>query len=230
MRHPFETPEIPPLARCHLGQVVDVSRISQSGKLSVRLLTYDGVTSQDAAIEARLVVPFAGDGRGAFFVPDVGDEVLVEFVNADSRQAVVVGALWSGRRRVPESLGGAGDRVDRWSFQGRYGTRVAIIEEDRSRCTIELRTAGGVRATLTDENGGKIELEAAGSTLTIDSQGVAIATGNRISMDASQFDVSAGQVSISSAVSQIAGLTLCDFVQTGTAVASTYTPGAGNIL
>jgi uncharacterized protein involved in type VI secretion and phage assembly len=230
MRHPFEPPDVSPLARCHLAEVVDVSRVGDSGKLSVRLLTYDGVTAHDAPIEARLVVPFAGDGRGAFLVPDVGDEVLVEFVNADPRQAVVVGALWSGRRRVPDALGGDASRVDRWSLQGRFGTRIAIVERERAKCTIELRTAGGVRATLTDENGGKIELEAAGSTLRIDSEGISLTTGNRVGIDASQVEASAGQVNISSAVSQIAGLTLCDFVQTGTAVASTYTPGAGNVL
>ena len=48
-------------------------------------------------------------------IPDIDDEVLVSFVNGDPRQPIVIGGLWSGSADVPESLGGGGDSVDRWT-------------------------------------------------------------------------------------------------------------------
>jgi uncharacterized protein involved in type VI secretion and phage assembly len=173
-------------------------------------------------------VPFAGDRSGAFFVPDVGNEVLVQFINDDPRQAVVIGALWNGATGIPETLGGNGRRVDRWTITGKNGTRIAIVEDD-SGARIELSTPGGVRGTLTDEAGGKIELTAAGSTITVDSNGVSVDTQGTVSVQASTADIQAGSVSVDAAVSRFSGAVTCDYLQANTVVAGTYTTGVGNI-
>ncbi len=58
---------------------------------------------------APVVVPMAGDRRGAFFVPQVGDEVLVAFEQGDPRAPYVLGALWDGSA-PPPSTGPGGER------------------------------------------------------------------------------------------------------------------------
>jgi uncharacterized protein involved in type VI secretion and phage assembly len=50
----------------------------------------------------RVVTPMAGKARGAFFLPEVGDEVLVAFDRDDVRYPYVLGALWSNTDRPPE--------------------------------------------------------------------------------------------------------------------------------
>jgi len=52
---------------------------------------------------ARIAVPMAGADSGVYFLPDVGDEVLVSFVGGDINQPVVVGGLWNGKKRPPEN-------------------------------------------------------------------------------------------------------------------------------
>src|SRR5256885_6150796 len=47
--------------------------------------------------------PYTTLFRSAFLLPDVGDEVLVTFVNGDSRLPVVVGGLWNGDARDRKS-------------------------------------------------------------------------------------------------------------------------------
>ena len=42
-----------------------------------------------------LSTPMAGMLRGTFFVPQIGDEVLVAFNQGDVREPFVVGALWN---------------------------------------------------------------------------------------------------------------------------------------
>ena len=51
----------------------------------------------------RIVTPMAGGGRGAVFLPEVGDEVLVAFDRDDIRYPYVLGALWSKTDKPPEA-------------------------------------------------------------------------------------------------------------------------------
>jgi uncharacterized protein involved in type VI secretion and phage assembly len=211
-----------------LAKVVSVSDPDSLSRVQVRLYGFDGVSDQDGPIWARVAVPFAGGSRGAFFIPDVGDEVLVVFVNGDPRFPMVVGGLWNGSDSPPEQIGG--DRVDRWTFVGKAGTRIAIEEQSQGQAKISLTTPNQAQSiTIQETAGGKIELSAAGNTITLDTSGVTITTGAKVSVQASQVDVSAGMVKVDAAMSTFSGIVKCDTLISNTVVSSTYTPGAGNI-
>jgi uncharacterized protein involved in type VI secretion and phage assembly len=213
----------------YLAEVVAVQDPENLSRVQVRLLNFDGVDDQDAPVWARVAVPFAGDRRGAFMLPDVGDEVLISFVNRDPRFPVVVGGLWNGNDKPPETLGGAGDRIDRWTIVGKAGTRIAIVEESPGQAVISFETPNGVSGELTDKGGGKIEFKGAGTTITVDSGGVSVQTPSKVKVQASQVEVTAGMVTVDAAMSQFSGIVKCDVLQATTVIASTYTPGAGNI-
>lgn len=216
-------------AASHLAEVLAVDDPHGQGRVKVRLLNCDGVAGHDAPIWARVAVPFAGGQRGAFMLPDVGDEVLVTFVHGDSRLPVVVGGLWNGNASPPEQLGGAGDRIDRWTIVGKAGTRIAIVEDGAGNATIKLSTPGQVEAELTQSGGGRIELKAAGSTVKMDSGGVSVDTPATVKVQASQVQVTAPMVTVDAAMSKFSGVVKCDVLQATTVIASTYTPGAGNV-
>ena len=74
----------------YLATVVAVNDPEGLGRVQVRLISFDGPDQQNAPLWARVAVPFAGPGRGAFLIPDVDDEVLVSFVNGDPRQPIVI--------------------------------------------------------------------------------------------------------------------------------------------
>jgi uncharacterized protein involved in type VI secretion and phage assembly len=211
---------------CYLAEVVSVQDPDSLTRVQVRLFNADGVDGQDGPIWARVAAPFAGSQRGAFMLPDVGDEVLISFLQGDSRLPVVIGGLWNGNAAPPDSLGG--DRVDRWMFVGKAGTKIAITEQSASEATITLSTPGGVKATLTDSGGGKVEIICSSTTIKIDSSGVSIQTGSKVAIQASKMDISAGQVNVDAALSKFSGIVKCDVLQATTVVATTYTPGAGN--
>jgi uncharacterized protein involved in type VI secretion and phage assembly len=220
--------EIPPdlLSGCHLAQVVDVSDPDSLARVKVKLLTLDG--DGQAEIWARVAVPFAGAGRGALLIPDVGDEVLVAFVAGDPRFPIVIGGLWNGADRPPEAF--PGDRVDRWTFTGKAGTRVALVEASPGQAKIEFITPSGVKGTLTDEGGGRIQFEdTAGNSLTMDTQGITLQAASKVKVQAAQVEVSAGMVKVDAGLSSFSGIVKCDVLQATTVVAATYTPGAGNI-
>jgi uncharacterized protein involved in type VI secretion and phage assembly len=227
MSSPFVIPT-PGLFQSHyLGEVVSVSDPDSQSRVQVRLFNFDGLADQDGPIWARVAVPFAGADRGAFLLPDVGDEVLITFVQGDSRHPIVIGGLWNGSAPAPEQLGG--DRTDRWTLVGKAGSRIAIVEASPATATISFETPNGVTCTLTDSGGGQIEFKAAGNTIKINSEGISVQAAAKVSVQASQVEVNAGQVTVNAAVSSFSGMVRCDVLQATTVVATTYTPGAGNI-
>lgn len=213
----------------YLGIVEAVNDPDQRNRVQVRLLHCDGIGEQNAPIWARVAVPFAGSQYGAFLLPHVGEEVLVTFVQGDSRFPVVVGSLFSGSADPGETLGGDRKNVDRWVIKGRAGTRIAIVEESAENATIKMSTPHGVSVTLSDEGGGKIELVAAGSTVTVDAGGFSVQTGGEFSVQASSATIDAPTVSVNAATTTISSMTTCDVMQATAVLGSSYTPGAGQV-
>ncbi len=215
------------LRSSYLATVVSVQDPSNLARVQVRLLGYDGVAQQDGPIWARVALPFAGAQRGAFMLPDVDDEVLVTFVNGDSRFPVVIGGLWNGNATAPDSIGG--DRVDRWMIVSKAGTKIKIVESGQP--TISFETPGGVTGKLTDDGGGTIEFARPGGTtkITLDSSGVSIETGSKVEVQASELEVTSGQVTVNSAIATFSGMVQCETLVATTIVGTTYTPGAGNV-
>jgi uncharacterized protein involved in type VI secretion and phage assembly len=214
-----------------LAKVVSVKDTSNRNQIQVRLYNADGINDQDGPVWARVAVPFAGSSRGAFFIPDVGDEVLVVYLAGDSRLPVVLGGMWNGHDSAPDSLGGSGESVDRWTITGKAGTKIAIIE-DSTGPTVQFTTPGQLSGTMTDSNGGSIEFTNSSQTsVKIDSNGVTInAPTAQVNVTAaSSMNVTAPQLSVNAHSSTFSGTVQCQVLQATTVVATTYTPGAGNV-
>jgi uncharacterized protein involved in type VI secretion and phage assembly len=213
-----------------LATVVSVKDPQNRNRVQVKIFTLDGVTDQDSPVWARVSVPFAGNNRGAFFIPDVGDEVLVTYLAGDPRFPVVLGGLWNGHDSAPETLGG--DRVDRWTITGKAGTRIAIVEQSSGSPTISFSTPGGLTGTLTDQGGGSIEFaNSAQTSVKIDSSGVTIAapTGTVEITAATSVDITAAQINVNTAKATFSGIIQCQVITATTVDGTTYTPGAGNV-
>jgi uncharacterized protein involved in type VI secretion and phage assembly len=52
---------------------------------------------------ARVAASMAGNGRGAYFLPEVDDEVLMAFEHGRVDHPYVLGSLWNGKDTPPES-------------------------------------------------------------------------------------------------------------------------------
>ena len=55
-------------------------------------------------IWARPVSPYASNGVGMLFLPEVDDEVVLQFINEDPCHPVIIGSLYSRKRKTPVSL------------------------------------------------------------------------------------------------------------------------------
>lgn len=139
---------------------------------------------------ARIATLMAGNGRGTYFIPEVGDEVLVAFEHGDMDRPIVLGGLWNGDDAPPEEMDADGKNHLR-SIRTRSGHILSFddnSEEQKAKITIQ--SQGGHHIVLDDDSGqGKIEIMTPGGHhLTLDDAGgtvsLADSGGNQIVLDA----------------------------------------------
>ena len=216
-----------PVNRATLAVVVDVADPQAQARVKIEYLNHDSPADGGTEVWARVAVAFAGDGYGAFALPRTGETVLVTFIDDDPRAPVVVGSLWHGGAAPSEPV--PTREVERWTLSGPAGTRIAIEEPGAGRETVAVTTPGGVRLEITDAGGGKVEIVQASNRLTLDAGGVAVRAAATVSVEAAQVEVKAAMVDVSAGMSRFSGLVQCDTLVANAVVATSYTPGAGNV-
>lgn len=121
--------------------VADNSDPQNLGRVRLRL---PWLGSDDMTSWARVVTPMAGKARGIFFLPQVGDEVLVMFQFGNVDHPYVIGGLWSAADAPPaEANEGQATRDE--------SPDAAPQKRSVDRCVI--RTVSGHVITLDDTEG-----------------------------------------------------------------------------
>lgn len=115
---------------------------------------------------ARVASLMAGKGRGAYFLPEVGDEVLVAFDHGSVDHPYVLGALWNGQDSPPES--NADGENDHRTIKSRSGHVVRLNDKDGSE-TIEVIDKTGNNKIIVSASDNAITIEAQ-SDITITSK------------------------------------------------------------
>ena len=208
------------------AKVVDVEDPDAQGRVKVSLPWLEVV---DGTYEAwaRLATLMAGDHRGTWFVPDLGDEVLVAFEQGDPSHPYVLGALWNGVDQPPEVMDGTGSNPVR-AICTRSGLRIRFSDE-KERPEILIEVPGGGSLTLR-RKGPQVELrDHHGNELAFDTQGVSIRCSAALEIEATKVHLSAGNVTVDTGMARFSGVVQCDTLIANSVVASSYTPGAGNI-
>jgi Rhs element Vgr protein len=166
-------------------------------RILVKLPTIDNNAN---GIWTRVASLDAGDNRGAFFRPEIGDEVIVGFINDDPREAVVLGMLNSSAKPAPISTEDANDKK---GFTTRSGMHVKF---DDGINQISIDTPAGNKIVLdesaqqiqiTDQNQNQVTMGPSGITMNSNLD-ISITAGANLSLSASaQLSLSAPTVSLS---------------------------------
>lgn len=136
---------------------------------------------------ARVSYPMAGKGKGMFFVPEVGDEVLVAFEMGDINKPYIVGVLWNGKDTPPES----NPNIKKISSSN--GHEITMNDETDS---IQIRTSAGDEITV--ENGKRILIKSGdtGLELNRETQDIKISSSLSLSIEANQIKIKGTNVEI----------------------------------
>ena len=211
---------------CHVAEVVDLVDPEAQGRVKIALPWAPDADGQRYEAWARMATLFAGRDRGSWFMPDVGDEVLVVFQGGDPRWPFVVGGLWNGQDTPPES---ASAQNNLKVIKSRNGV-VITIDDQQGQESIKLETPGGCSMTLKDGPGTVTLEDSNGNSVKLETAGITVTASAKVTVNASQVAISAGMVTVDAGMSRFSGVVQADTVITNTIIAATYTPGAGNIL
>ena len=176
---------------------------------------------------ARLATLMGGNNRGSWFIPDVGDEVLVVFEGGDPRRPYVVGGLWNGSDQPPESMDGAGQN-NRKVLRSRNGVKLTMDDTSGQEQLI-VETPGGQKITLKDGPGNVEIVDSNGNSIKLETSGISITASAKVTVNASSVEVSAGMVTVNAGMSKFSGVVQCDTLISNSVISASYTPGAGNI-
>ena len=177
---------------------------------------------------ARIATLMGGNNRGSWFIPDEGDEVLVAFEGGDPRRPFVLGGLWNGKDKPPESMDGAG-KNDKKVLRSRSGVKITL-DDKSGKESLLLETPGGNKLKLSD-GPGVIEIsDANGNSIKLQASGITIQSSAKVTLTASSVDVSAGMVKADTGMAKFSGVVQATTALATSVVGSAYTPGAGNLL
>lgn len=124
--------------------------------------------NEQEGVWARFGTPYASNGVGGLFYPEVNDEVILGFFNGDPSSPVILGSLYSSKRKIPQEL------------EQKNNTKLLLTREklsvtfDEEKKSITVTTPGkrtivlddnAKKITLEDPKGGRVELSESGIKL-----------------------------------------------------------------
>jgi uncharacterized protein involved in type VI secretion and phage assembly len=162
-----------------------------------------------------------------FFMPEIGDEVVLGFLNGDPAYPVILGSLYSGARmppRTPEAQNNTKAIVSRAQV---------TIQIDEEKKQISISTPGGHVVTLDDDSKTVTITDSSKNSLKMSSDGVSLSSPANITIkaDGSMTLDAKGGVTVKSAASvtldapQIAAKASVSFAAQGQASAELTASG-----
>jgi len=120
-------------------------------------LSYLSMGSNAPSAPARMMMPSAGNKRGVYWMPEVGDEVVVAFEGGDSNAPVVLGALFNAQSPTPDQAKPSNDNNVR-TIVSRSGHEITL-DDSPAAGKVTIRSKDGRQLILDDTLPGKVTLE-----------------------------------------------------------------------
>lgn len=178
-----------------LGVVTNNKDPDKLGRVKVKIPRLSG---EDESNWARVASFMAGKERGAFFLPEVDDEVLLAFEHGDITMPYVIGSLWNGVDKPFET--NEDGKNDKRVLKSRSGNLIRLDDKSGEE-KIEIIDKSGKNLIAFDTKNNKItissdkdiELSAKNGKVTIDAKEVEIKSGTgKTSIDAGEVQIKSG--------------------------------------
>jgi Rhs element Vgr protein len=128
---------------------------------------------------ARQATLYATRGAGAFFLPEIGDEVLLGFLADDPRFAVVLGSL-PGPNHKSGYQAEENNKIK--ALTTKAGLKLELNDEDK---TFTIATPGKNTVVLSDKDKSIVLTDENDNTITLDKTGITLKSTGDIVLDAS---------------------------------------------
>ena len=200
-RRPGASGQFPPINNLQTGIVKQIDQ-DPDGEYRV-LVTLPLLQAQGGAgVWARFGSFYASNGIGSNFYPEIGDEVILSFLNGDPRYPVVLGSLYSKANPppYPPTSGGSGAPNNIKSFMSKSKLHIDFIEDSPE---LLITTPANQSISLNDKTKAITITDANGNSITMNDSGITLKSASDITLTATgAIKMSAGSdVTISASAS-----------------------------
>lgn len=165
----IETPAAGMMPGVHGLQIGVVVQLESDPDGEDRILVKMPVTdNNDKGTWARMASLDAGNDRGYFFRPEIGDEVIVGFINDDPRFAVVLGMLHSSNKPAPVQVKDTNHikgLVTRSKMKTMFDDENKVMKMETPAGNFVELSEKDKAITIQDQHGNMIKMESAGITI-----------------------------------------------------------------
>lgn len=167
---------LPAIAGLHIALVTSLEDPDGEDRIQVRLPMVDAA---EEGVWARVATLDAGENRGSFFRPEIGDEVIAGFLNEDPRSPIVLGMLNSSAKPAPIT---ASDDNHEKGFVTRSEMKW-LFDDDKVAMTVV--TPNGNTLVLSDDEGSIKFSDENGNTVLLSSDGISLESAANMNIKAS---------------------------------------------
>jgi uncharacterized protein involved in type VI secretion and phage assembly len=162
-----------------VGLVVDNKDPDQLGRVKLKL---PWLTDEPESNWARVVTFMAGKDRGAVFLPEVDDEVLVGFEHGDVSYPYVLGGLFNGKDTPP--FANDDGKNDKRMIKSRGGMTLTFDDKDGAE-KVELADKDAKESIVIDMAAKKITLTSSGDLEVMAEQGAVTIKAKTLTVETS---------------------------------------------
>lgn len=134
--------------------------------------------AQVDGVWARLMQSYASNSFGAFYVPEVGDEVVLAYFNNDPSSPVILGSLYSSSRPPPYELA-AENNIK--ALVTRSKTKIEINDEDK---IVTIETPAKNKVVINDKEKSILLSDQTGNTVKLGESGIVLDSPKDIKLTA----------------------------------------------
>jgi phage baseplate assembly protein gpV len=116
----------------------------------------------------------------------------------------------------------------RQTIKAKDGT-IVKLDEDEMQERVIITTPDGHKLAVVRDAGALRIMDGIGRAIRLDASGVTIESGSKVTIVAPVVEITGSIVTVNASVTKFAGMVEADTVKCNTVIASSYTPGAGNI-
>lgn len=131
-----------------VGPAGEEIHVDEYGRVKVQFY-WDryGTNDEKSTAWVRVSQPWAGKGWGGYFVPRIGQEVIVDFLNGDPDSPVIIGRVYNSDNKIPFKSGtqsgfktrstphGNASNYNEIMFEDRKGSEIVSIHAERNMST-----------------------------------------------------------------------------------------------
>ncbi len=149
-----------------------------------------GDEGEEKSIWARWSQPYATKEAGQFFMPEIGDEVVLGFLNEDPRYPVILGSLYSITQTPPLE---PADENPKKTIVSKSKLKIEFDDEDK---VLTISTPAGNQVILSEEDAGITILDQNMNKLTLSEEGINMESPSSITISAEESVTISGQAGV----------------------------------